>query len=343
MHACMHARMHAHTHNRFMAHKTLSGTTWVSRYQKKHSPTHAFRDHQSSLICFFHLKWSMASSLYNPRAWQSFSTISQQVFFAQPLGLAPSTSYSIHFFTQSLSSLCSTCPYHRNLYCCSTKIMSSNPSLSRNPLLRTLSCSLMPHIHLTILISARWSAAWFSFLMGQVSLACKHTTLDTTAVQSPSYYQWCILTGKQWYQLSEFLNLFHSIRILVSTAASASPSTLNMSHVNKTYPLTPDLHWHQYLYLCILYQLLDSHNLYKQMSILYTFIPLHFLCTHFWQLVHCIEVLPMPLPQKSHGHLSLLHYILLFPTNHDLRSLHLNKKCNVYGIEDNKMISQWGR
>jgi len=29
-----------HTHNRFMALWILSGTTWVSRYQKKHSPTH---------------------------------------------------------------------------------------------------------------------------------------------------------------------------------------------------------------------------------------------------------------------------------------------------------------
>jgi len=28
-----------HTHNRFMALWILSGTTWVSRYQKKHSPT----------------------------------------------------------------------------------------------------------------------------------------------------------------------------------------------------------------------------------------------------------------------------------------------------------------
>jgi len=41
-----------------------------------------------------------------------------------------------------------------------------------NPLLGTLSCSLIPHIHLTILISARWSATSFSFLMGQVSLPC---------------------------------------------------------------------------------------------------------------------------------------------------------------------------
>jgi len=32
------------------------------------------------------------------------------------------------------------------------------------------------------------------------------------------------------------------------------------------------------------------------------FIPLHFLCTHFWQLVHCIELLPTPLPHTPHGH-----------------------------------------
>jgi len=45
--------------------------------------------------------------------------------------------------------------------------MSSNPSLSVNPLLGTLSCSLTPHMHLTILISASWSVTWLSFLMGQ--------------------------------------------------------------------------------------------------------------------------------------------------------------------------------
>jgi len=41
-----------HTHNRFTALWILSGTTWVSWYQKKHSPTHTYRGHQSSLICF---------------------------------------------------------------------------------------------------------------------------------------------------------------------------------------------------------------------------------------------------------------------------------------------------
>jgi len=62
-----------------------------------------------------------------------------------------------------------------------------------------------------------------------------------------------------------------------------------------------DLHWCQYLRLRILYQLLDSRNLYKQTQ---PFIPLNFLCNHFWQLVHCIELLPAPLPQTPHGHLT---------------------------------------
>jgi len=62
MHACAHACMHActtHTHNHFTTLQILSRTTWVSWYQKKHSPTHTYRGHQSSFICFFHLIRSM--------------------------------------------------------------------------------------------------------------------------------------------------------------------------------------------------------------------------------------------------------------------------------------------
>ena len=63
-----------------------------------------------------------------------------------PLGLEPSTSYSIHFFTQSVSSFRSTYPYHRNLFCCSINIISSIPNLSLNSLLGTLSVTLTLHI-----------------------------------------------------------------------------------------------------------------------------------------------------------------------------------------------------
>jgi len=92
----------------------LSGTTRVSQYRKKHSPTH-HPDHHPIFISFFHLPRSIASSLFKLHAWQSFCTTSLHVLFGLPLGLEPSTSYSIHFFTQSVSSFSNTCQYHRNL------------------------------------------------------------------------------------------------------------------------------------------------------------------------------------------------------------------------------------
>jgi len=73
----------------------------VSQYQKKHSPT-LHPDHHPIFISFFHLPQSIASSLFKLRDWRSFCTTSFHVLFGLPLGLEPSTSYSIHFFTQSV-------------------------------------------------------------------------------------------------------------------------------------------------------------------------------------------------------------------------------------------------
>jgi len=90
--------------------------------------THSHLSWSSNIPLYFHhLLQSMASSLINPCALQSFSTISLQVFFVLPLGLTPSTSYSIHFFTQSLSSFRSTCPYHRNLVAVVLRLCQLNP------------------------------------------------------------------------------------------------------------------------------------------------------------------------------------------------------------------------
>jgi len=194
-------------------------------YQKKHLPTYTYHAHQSSLICFIHLLWSVASSLFNQRASQSFSTISVQVFFGLPLGLAPSTSYSMHFFTQSLSSFRNTCPYHRNLFHCSTEIMSSNPSLSLNPLVGILSCSFTPHIHLTILISALWSASSFSSYRPDLH-SMQHTTSHTTAVQSP-YLWWQALA---WNLAGGVANIpSRSFEILVVTPRAGKVVALNMT------------------------------------------------------------------------------------------------------------------
>jgi len=114
------------THNRFRALWIFSVTTRVSRYQKKRLPTHTYRGHQSSLICFRHQFTCL--TVFFPQSLSKFSLV--YLLACHP------------HFTQSLSSFHSTCPYDHNLFCCSTEIMSSNPSLSLNPLLGTLSCAV---------------------------------------------------------------------------------------------------------------------------------------------------------------------------------------------------------
>jgi len=59
----------------------LSWIPRVDQYQKKHSPTHTHPVRQASFIHFLRLLRSIASSLFNFRASQYFSTISVQVLF----------------------------------------------------------------------------------------------------------------------------------------------------------------------------------------------------------------------------------------------------------------------
>ena len=107
---------------------------------------------------------------------------------------------------------------------------------------------------------------------------------------------------------TSWLNLFHPICILASTAASAFPSTLNMSpkyhklFTNSRFALAPISTLVRPVLVTGFEQPLqinDFITLYMLPSI-----PLHFLCTHLWQLVHCIELLPRPLPHTPHGHLA---------------------------------------
>ena len=90
---------------------------------------------------------------------------------------------------------------------------------SLSSLLGSLSFNLTPHIHLTILISARWSATTFSFLTGQVSLPCSMLLRTQLLYNLP-----LIIKGTSLLVSSgtSCLNLFQPIRIQASTAASAS-------------------------------------------------------------------------------------------------------------------------
>jgi len=69
---------HTHTHTQPFC-GPLSETTRVSWYQKKHSPTPTYSDHQPSFISFLRLLQSIAFFLFILRTWQSFGTTSLQV------------------------------------------------------------------------------------------------------------------------------------------------------------------------------------------------------------------------------------------------------------------------
>jgi len=158
----------------------LSGTTWVSRYQKKYSPTHTRPDHQTSFINFLHLQWSIASSLFHLHAWHFFPQPlfrSSLVFLLvwDPLLHIPYISSPSHHLFAAHAYTIAACFAAVLILCCLLLI-----SLAAH-----YSFTLMPHIHLTILISARWSVISFALLTGQVSLPCNMLLLTQLLYNLP--------------------------------------------------------------------------------------------------------------------------------------------------------------
>ena len=135
----------------------LSG--WASTRRNIH-PLTPILITSSIILYLLHLLWSMASSLISLCAWQSLCTafVSKSSLVCLLVWHLPLHTPNISLPSQS--SFHRICPYRCNLFCCNTEIMSSNPSLSLN------SFTLMPHVHLTILISACLCATSFVFLQG---------------------------------------------------------------------------------------------------------------------------------------------------------------------------------
>jgi len=105
----------------------------VSQYQKNNSSTDI--NHHSSTTIHYYLPLSTAIHsilLVQFTCLTVFLHDLSQVLFGLPLGLASSTSNSMHIFAQSLSSFCNTCPHNCNLFCCSIEIMSFIPNLFLN-------------------------------------------------------------------------------------------------------------------------------------------------------------------------------------------------------------------
>jgi len=140
-------------------------------------------------MCLLCVLRSMASSLYNPHTLQYFSTISLQLFFGRLLGLAPSTSYSIHFLHPIIIFFSQHMPIPSQPVCCSTEIMSYNTSLSLNSLLGTLFCSYTPHTHILPFspLALKCHLIFLSYRPGLTSM--KHITSHTRALQCPSHCQ----------------------------------------------------------------------------------------------------------------------------------------------------------
>jgi len=92
--------------------------------------------------------------------------------------------YSPYISSPNHCSFCNTCPYHCHLSCCSTEIVSSNTHLSPNSLLFFLNITHpSDHSHLCPLKCHLIFFYWPSLTFMQ------HTTVHTTAVQSPSHYR----------------------------------------------------------------------------------------------------------------------------------------------------------
>jgi len=89
-----------------------------------------------------------------------------------------------------------------------------------------MSFTLTLHIHLTVLISAHWSATSFSFLTGQVSLPC------SILLRTQLLYSLPLLINDISLLVSNganCLNLFHPIRILASLFLEITEFSYNTS------------------------------------------------------------------------------------------------------------------
>jgi len=154
-------------HNHFTVLSILSGTTRVSRYQKKHFPTHTHRGHQSSLSAFsvYYDPWCppyaihMLHSLF-PQSLSKFSLVCLLAW--HPSLHTPYISSPNHFLlfathAHTIATCFAVVPRLCHLILVSLSTLYSE----------LLSCNFTPHIHLTILISASEVPPHFPFLQAR--------------------------------------------------------------------------------------------------------------------------------------------------------------------------------
>ena len=266
-----------------------------------------------------HLSWSSTILCQHPPSTTIHSILPVQFTCLTVLlhNLSPSLLWSILVWNPTLHSLYISSPNHCILFKTHSHTITACfavvPRLchlilvSQSTLLGTVSFTLMSHIHLTILISAYWSATLLSFLTGQVSFPCNILLLTPLLNTLPIIDNDISLLVSN---STNCLNLFQPIQILASTVASASPSTLKMSpeyqnlSSNSRFPVAPISTFVWPVLVTGFKQPLQINNFITLDMLPLYWVPLHHSCIHFWQPVHCTELLLTPLPQTTHGHLA---------------------------------------
>jgi len=157
--------------------------------------THShYPDHKLSFISFLHILRSIASSLFNLRAWQSFCTTSLQVLFGLPLGLAP----PLHTPYISSPNHCLLFETHAHAIatCFAVVLRLCHLILVSLSTLYLDSFTLTSHTHLPTKVPPD-----FLFLQARSHFHATYYFAHNCCTICP-HYQWYIHIGKQWYQPS---------------------------------------------------------------------------------------------------------------------------------------------
>jgi len=129
-----------------------------------------------------------------------------------------------------------------------------------------------------VILSSERLPPHFLFLQASSHFHATHYFTHTTAVQSPSYYQWYILIGKQWHQLPEFIPSNSNSGLY--SCISISIHTQHVTWITKLI-LQLQICTDTNIYLCDLYWLLDSSNLWLDVENDWDLNPKYF--DHIWQ------------------------------------------------------------
>ena len=107
-------KLHQYYNYNYPTFRSRASTTTTTIVLRPFIPD--YPDHHPIFISFFHLLWSIASSLFKLRAWKSFlhNLSAHSLWSASWSGALHLITYSLHFFTQSVSSFRNTCPYHHS-------------------------------------------------------------------------------------------------------------------------------------------------------------------------------------------------------------------------------------